>query len=97
MFHDAQNVPRSRKNLKKKFDFTDFPAILSLMKNNKLEIGSLKNGHLYFHLFANRVERITKVHSFGIVEHRHHSEKKVSSTADFRLATREEVLAYLGK
>ena len=33
MFHDAQNVPRSRKNLKKKFDFTDFFVILSLMKN----------------------------------------------------------------
>jgi|APGre2960657404_1045060.scaffolds.fasta_scaffold24157_4 hypothetical protein len=57
----------------------------------------LKKGHLYFHRFANRVERITKTHSYGIVEHRHHQETKVSSTADFRLATREEVMAYLGK
>ena len=33
MFHDAQNVPRSRKNLKKKFDCTKKIVILSLMKN----------------------------------------------------------------
>jgi hypothetical protein len=33
MFHDAQNVPRSRKNLKKKFDCTKKTATLSLMKN----------------------------------------------------------------
>ena len=33
MFHDAQNVPRSRKNLKKKFDCTKKIVILCLMKN----------------------------------------------------------------
>ena len=33
MFHDAQNVPRSKKNLKKKFDCTKKIVILSLMKN----------------------------------------------------------------
>ena len=54
-------------------------------------------GHLYFHLFLNRVERITKLHAYGIVEHRHHAQKKVSATADFRRATREEISAYLAK
>ena len=33
MFHDAQNVPRSKKKFEKKFDFTVFSLILSLMKN----------------------------------------------------------------
>ena len=33
MFHDAQNVPRSRKNLKKKIYCTKKTVTLSLMKN----------------------------------------------------------------
>ena len=90
MFHDAQNVPRSRKNLKKKFDFTDFSLILSLMKNE------LKKGHLYFHLKNARVERIVAINGKAI-EHRHHNVASVSDVKNFRLATREEVLAYLGK
>ena len=33
MFHDAQNVPRSEKKIKKEFDRTKKPVILYLMKN----------------------------------------------------------------
>jgi len=33
MFHDAQNVPRSRKKSEKKFDCTKKTVTLSLMKN----------------------------------------------------------------
>ena len=74
------------------------------MKNNKsLEsvnrdaVSSLTVGHLYFHKKFERVERITEVHSYGVVAHRHHDEKRVSLTRDFRKATAEEVKAYLGK
>ena len=93
MFHDAQNVPRSRKNLKKKFDCTKKTVTLSLMKNE------LKKGHLYFHTANARVERIvTPRHVNGsTVEHRHHNVASVSHVKNFRIATREEVLASLGK
>lgn len=62
------------------------------MENNK----SLKKGHLYFSTRLARVERITNV-AGSTVEHRHHAENGVSSVAEFRLATAQEVKAYLGK
>jgi len=57
----------------------------------------IKKGHLYFHASLARVERITEVRADGTVAHRHHAEASVSPASAFRLASREEVLAYLGK
>ena len=56
----------------------------------------IKKGHLYFHVANGRVERIVEVKNEK-VEHRHHSVASVSLVKDFRLATRAEVLSYLGK
>ena len=61
---------------------------------NKLNV--LKRGHLYFHTKLGRVERAV-LQDNGNVVHRHHAETNVSSVTFFRLASREEVLAYLGK
>jgi hypothetical protein len=59
---------------------------------------TVKKGHLYWHLGNERVERITKLHSYGVVEHRHHNLGfQVSMDTHFRLATREEVATYLGR
>ena len=69
----------------------------SLESLNRNSVDALKKGHLYFHTKFERVERITEVHSYGVVAHRHHDEKRVSLTRDFRKATAEEVKAYLGK
>ena len=66
------------------------------MKNNNTK-KSLTVGHLYFHKRLERVERITELHKYGVVSHRHHSEVKASLTRDFRRATPEEIKAYLGK
>lgn len=55
----------------------------------------LKKGHLY--IANGRVERIVEIRADGTVAHRHHSEANVSPVSAFRPASREEVLAYLGK
>jgi hypothetical protein len=96
MFHAEKNVPRSEKKSKiteKKLACGCFSSILCIMKNE------LKKGHLYFHVANARVERIvTPRHVNGsTVEHRHHNVASVSHVKNFRIATREEVLAYLGK
>lgn len=57
----------------------------------------LKKGHLYFHVANARVERIVNVLNETTVQHRHHNETTVSTVSDFRLATREEVMSYLGR
>jgi hypothetical protein len=65
--------------------------------NNTATETKIKKGHLYFHASLARVERITEVREDGTVAHRHHSEASVSPASAFRLASREEVFAYLGK
>jgi hypothetical protein len=65
--------------------------------NNTTTETKIKKGHLYFHASLARVERITEVRADGTVAHRHHAEASVSPASAFRLASREEVLAYLGK
>ena len=84
---------KSTKKTEKKLACSCFSSILCIMKNE------LKKGHLYFHIKNARVERIvTPRHVNGsTVEHRHHNVASVSHVKNFRLATREEVLAYLGK
>ena len=62
------------------------------MKNNN----ALKKGHLYFHTKLARVERIVTING-KTIEHRHHNVSSVSDANSFRLATRDEVMAYLGK
>lgn len=62
------------------------------MKNNN----ALKKGHLYFHTKLARVERVIS-QEHGNVTHRHHNVTNVSCVTFFRLATRDEVMAYLGK
>lgn len=70
--------------------------ILGDVMNTNTEV-KMKKGHLYFHATLARVERVTEVHANGTVAHRHHAEASVSPASAFRLASREEVLAYLGK
>lgn len=64
---------------------------------NTTTLAKVKTGHLYFHHALARVERIVGVSASGDVLHRHHAESNVSRAEAFRLATREEVKAYLGK
>jgi hypothetical protein len=80
----------SEKIIEKKLARGSFSVILWGMKNE------LKKGHLYFHLKNARVERIVAINGKAI-EHRHHDVASVSKAKNFRLATREEVMAYLGK
>ena len=81
---------KSTKKTEKKLACSCFSSILCIMKNE------LKKGHLYFHLKNARVERIVAING-KTIEHRHHNVASVSKAKSFRLATREEVLAYLGK
>jgi len=71
--------------------------ILGDVMNTTTTETKIKKGHLYFHASLARVERITEVRADGTVAHRHHAEASVSPASAFRLASREEVLAYLGK
>lgn len=64
--------------------------------NNTNTLNKVKAGHLYFHTKLGRVERAV-MQDNGNVVHRHHGETNVSAVTFFRLATREEVMAYLGK
>lgn len=64
------------------------------MENKTLN--TLKKGHLYWNAKFARVERVL-AQEHGNVTHRHHGETNVSCVTFFRLATREEVGAYLGK
>lgn len=58
----------------------------------------IKKGHLYFNVPNARVERITEVREDGSVFSRHHNDSFTASFAGaYRLATREEVMAYLGR
>lgn len=70
------------------------PILGDVMNNTETKI---KKGHLYVNTATNRVERIVEVRADGTVAHRHHSEASVSLASAFRTASREEVLAYLGK
>ena len=70
--------------------------ILGDVMNTNTEV-KMKKGHLYFHAALARVERITEVLANGTVAHRHHAEANVSPASAFRLASRDEVMAYLGK
>ncbi len=64
---------------------------------NTTTLPKITKAHLYFHATLARVERIVGVSASGDVLHRHHAESNVSRAEAFRLATREEVKAYLGK
>lgn len=64
---------------------------------NTTTLTKVKTGHLYFHHALGRVERIVGVSESGDVLHRHHAESNVSRAEAFRIATRDEVKAYLGK
>ncbi len=71
------------------------PILRDVMNTTTTEI-KIKKGHLYFNTRLARVERITGV-TGSTVEHRHHAENGVSPAVEFRLATAEEVKAYLGR
>ncbi len=72
------------------------PYSRGVMNNTTTET-KIKKGHLYVNTATNRVERIVEIRADGTVAHRHHAEASVSPASAFRLASREEVLAYLGK
>jgi len=64
---------------------------------NTTTLAKIKKAHLYFHATLARVERITEVREDGTVAHRHHAEENISPASAFRPASREEVMAYLGR
>ena len=67
------------------------------MENKNSKKKQLTVGHLYWHKTLKRVERITELHAFGVVVHRHHKIIKASLSRHFRRATPEEIATYLGK
>ena len=62
--------------------------------NTQNTLNVLKRGHLYFHTKLGRVERAIFQEN-GNVVHRHHGETNVSGILSFRLASQDEVKAYL--
>lgn len=88
----------AEKNEKKLAARCRAPILGDVMNNtNTNTLAKVKTGHLYFHHALGRVERIVGVSESGDVLHRHHAESNVSRAEAFRIATRDEVKAYLGK
>jgi len=58
---------------------------------------NMKRGHLYFNTVTNRVERVSATNGENAKTVYHKTEIAVYPFASFRLASREEVMTYLGR